>query len=739
VKIVGVILFLILFVPVVADAQVIKVKSSEGVSISDAIVYIRELTVKRHQVFITDARGAVKVTPASSPVELIISHVSYLGYADTLNGIYRDSTLLITLTPKDLQLKEVVVTSEMTTRSMEESVNAVNIINKERIESQAAVNLEEVLGQELTMRISQDPVLGAGLNINGLTGQNIKFLIDGVPVIGRLDGNIDISQLNLNNIERIEIVNGPMSALYGTDAAGGVINLITRKAVNNKYLTGINLYYENAGQYNVDGFAGYSSSKSSIMVTGGRNFFDGWSERDTGRFMDWKPKEQYFGSASYKYKGKNFVAGYQVSAFDEKISNKGTPRVSPYFAYAFDEYYKTLRLTNQADFSYMPGRDKSVSFTIARSGYRRIKNTYRKDLVSMHENLVSDTDGNDTTKMTSWMSRGSYSSYNDKSPANIQAGFDLNYENATGVRFSDEGKSIGDYAVFASVEYKASGKLLVKPAVRIAYNTNYKAPVVPSVSFKYNLSNSTQIRLSYGKGFRAPGIKELYLYFVDINHNVRGNESLLPEYSDNFYASVNKSFSIGKFGNRSELSGFYNDIRNLITLAQPDPENSLFTYINLGKFSTHGVAASHTVSWNSLSLTLGTAYTGRFNIYSDSGAFKRFIYSPDYNGRVNYHFEKADLSVSVFFKYNGKLPGYRLNSDNTITQFTNDSYRFLDATIRKGFFKKKLFVAAGVKNILNVTTVSSYSQNTAHSSSDGELDAGTGRTVFAKLQYQIGK
>jgi outer membrane receptor protein involved in Fe transport len=80
-----------------------------------------------------------------------------------------------------------------------------------------------------------------------------------------------------------------------------------------------------------------------------------------------------------------------------------------------------------------------------------------------------------------------------------------------------------------------------------------------------------------------------------------------------------------------------------------------------------------------------------------------------------------------------------LNSDNTITQFTNDSYRFLDATLRKGLLKKKLFLAAGAKNILNVTTISSYSQSTAHSGSDGELDAGTGRTFFVKVQYQFGK
>ncbi len=81
---------------------------------------------------------------------------------------------------------------------------------------------------ELNVRLQNDPNLGSFLQMQGLSGQNIKILIDGVPVVGRVSGSIDLNQLPLTEVERVEIVEGPMSVLYGTDALGGVVNLITR-------------------------------------------------------------------------------------------------------------------------------------------------------------------------------------------------------------------------------------------------------------------------------------------------------------------------------------------------------------------------------------------------------------------------------------------------------------------------------------------------------------------------------
>ncbi len=734
-----------------AFSQNIKVLDPSGNPVVQAVLVIKPLDHSTESIYLTNNSGIVEAGTILKKVQIVVSHVSFKTFADTLDVINKD--VEIKLTKKDVQLDEIVVTSEYTPRTAGESVYTVSVINKEQIENQAATDLTDVLNQQLNMRVSQDQVLGSGLTMNGLSGQNIKILVDGVPVIGRMDGNIDLSQILLNNIERIEVVNGPMATSYGTDAAGGVINLISKQATDKTYQGGLNLLYENVGQYNIDATAGSSHGKSSFILGGGRNFFDGWSASDTGRWQEWKPKEQIFGNFKYRYLGKTLVMGYQFSAFDETISNKGTPRINPYYAYAFDEYYKTRRYTNQLNASYILSRDLFANVAVAHSYYQRKKNTYRKDLVTLNENLVvgqistdslnlnpeNPLSSQDTTIMNSFMARGAISRSKENAIINYQSGFDINIETADGTRFNQSIKQTGDYALFASAEYKASAKLEVKPAIRISYNTDYKSPVVPSLLFKYSVSETMQARLSYGKGFRAPGIKERYLYFVDINHNIRGNENLLPEYSDNFYLSVNKQIRKGKISNLTEVSGFYNDVRNLITLAQPDQNSSLFTYVNLGKFSTHGIGLTNTVSCNSIALTLGASYTGRYNIYADSGNFDTYIYSPDFNASIQYSFSKINLTTSLFFKYNGKLPGYKLNDDNTISQYSNDSYRFLDVVIRKGFFKNSFYVTTGMKNILNITNINAFTQGSAHSSGSDEQAIGTGRTVFMKLQYQFGK
>lgn len=726
-------------------AQGIRVTDSSGAPVAQALVVIKPLSGDGSSTFLTGSDGSAHTGRILGKMQLLISHVSFNMHVDTLMAIDRE--IPISLVPRQVRLEEVVVTSEYTPRTSGETVHPVLVIDRNEMDNRAASTLEETLSQELNMRISQDPVLGAGMTMNGLSGQNIKFLVDGVPVTGRLDGNIDPGQLNLNQVSRIEIVNGPMAAAYGTDAAGGVVNIITRPAVDNTWQSGLNLYYESVGQYNADLFAGYNQGRSSFILSGGRNFFDGWSSPDTGRWQEWKPKEQYFGNAKYRWTGKNLVLGYQLNGFYEEISNKGTPKITPYYAYAFDEYYKTDRITNQVTAAWSMKNDFSLNTNIAHSWYRRTKNTYRKDLVSLEESMVpsgttSAGDGfalQDTTVMNAFTGRAVAGRFRPSAKLNYQAGIDLLYENASGTRFTEGIQGTGDYAVFGSTEYIPVRSLSVKPAVRVAYNTAYRAPVIPSVTVRYEPVDSLVIRASYGKGFRAPGVKERYLYFVDINHNIRGNANLQPEHSDNFFVSADYMFITGKVTNTTAVSGFYNDIDNLITLAQPDPGSSLFTYVNIGSYSTHGGTLTHTAGAGGFSATAGIAYTGRYNIYADSGDFDTYLYSPDYIFRAQYNFSRLHLTFSAYLKITGKLPGYQLNADESITQFTNDGYRFLDATLRKGLFNNTVYITAGMKNILGITSVTAASQASAHSGGANEQLVGNGRSAFVRLQWTLGK
>ena len=127
-----------------------------------------------------------------------------------------------------VELTDAVVTGERDGTSAKEALRMIRTVDEKSIAASGASQLNQLLNSQLNFRISQDPILGSGAALNGLGGEGLTVLVDGVPVRGRLNGQVDLSQLSLNNVERVEIVNGPMAVEYGTNALAGTINLITK-------------------------------------------------------------------------------------------------------------------------------------------------------------------------------------------------------------------------------------------------------------------------------------------------------------------------------------------------------------------------------------------------------------------------------------------------------------------------------------------------------------------------------
>ena len=148
------------------------------------------------------------------------------------------------------QIKEVVVTGQLTERTVENAVHKIRVITGKKLKSGLFTDLGQALQKELNINLVQDNMLGSSASLQGLSGQNVKILIDDMPVIGRLNGSIDLSQISLNNIKRVEIIEGAMSTLYGTDALAGTINIITNKEP--EFNQSFNAYYETVGKYNAD-------------------------------------------------------------------------------------------------------------------------------------------------------------------------------------------------------------------------------------------------------------------------------------------------------------------------------------------------------------------------------------------------------------------------------------------------------------------------------------------------------
>jgi outer membrane receptor for ferrienterochelin and colicins len=705
----------------------------------------------------TGANGEVEFF-TQPPYILRVKCVGYTTYTDTIRNSQKRIT--IGLHENMQQLNDVVITAQYSPTSVDNSTYKVKIIDSKRIQELAAVNLKDALSNELNFRFSQDNALSmCTMSMQGISGQNVKVLVDGVPMIGRQDGNLDLSQINLNNVERIEIVEGPMAVNYGTDALAGVVNIITKKPKKNRLESGAQLYYETNYTYNANLYLSFQKKNHGIKISGGRNYFNGWkaseafyllpekTPADTNRFKSWKPREQYFGNFDYTFSKGRLDLAYKASYFNELILSRGFP-VAPYYESAFDDHFRTNRIDNALSTNIRLKKHPSFNNLLGYNYYERKKNTYYKDLTSLEEQISPDASMQDTSRFTLWMMRGSFisskpfSEYKDSSERrnyfNYEAGYDLNYESAFGKRIEGRQQYIADLAAYASMEIQPVRNFIIRPGARYAYNSLYPAPLTPSLHLKYNTDNWI-FRSSFARGFRAPTLKELYFNFVDINHNITGNKDLKAETSNNLTAFVKWKKEKEKRNFWIENGYFYNNITNLITLGINS--GIQYTYINIGKYITYGTSLNSSFTWKALTVSGGASYTARYNQLS--GEYKdvaTFSYSPEARGSAQYGFEKIKTTVNVFYKYTGKLPGVGLDANNVPYQTFIGAYNTLDANISTRFFKKKFTVTIGSKNILNVTNVlANNSSGGVHSPGGFSTPIAMGRTYFLKLDYVFSK
>ena len=313
-------------------SQEIKILGSNDDPVVNASVVLKNDLNQRFNLFTDNLGGFIIPDDIDVSKELIVS-ISHIGYKPYVDTFYFKNNYFIFLQEIDILLEQIVVTAQIYPRMLDDAVHKINVINRSSIDLNAATTLQNVLEKEVNMRVSNDNILGGSFSMQGISGENVKILIDGVPVIGRLNGNVDISQINLNNIDRIEIVEGPLSVNYGTDALAGTVNLISDQSHEQKMM--VNTYYESVGKYNMDALYRFSFLDNVFSFSLGRNYFDGWSANDefnlfpkvtladTNRVKTWNPKEQLFLRSQHSFDYKNIVFRSFADLFFEEIQNRG--------------------------------------------------------------------------------------------------------------------------------------------------------------------------------------------------------------------------------------------------------------------------------------------------------------------------------------------------------------------------------------------------------------------------------
>lgn len=675
--------------------------------------------------------------------------IDFIGYVPLMDTLYTEVPRAFVLKhARQFDLHDVVVTGQYRPTTADRAVQRMHVIGAEQIQRMAAQNLADVLGQELNMRLSQDNVLGTSLSMRGLSGENVKILVDGVPVIGRQDGNLDLAQIDLSGIDRVEVLEGPLSVNYGTNALAGTINLITRKNTGNTSSLKAIAYAEQVGRLNLSVAAGQHFGKSDVLLTLGRNFFGGWgpdqgatydftvNPADSSRYQPWKPREQYFGRLNYRFAlNEDWSLDYKGEAMQDLITDRGMPR-APYDESAFDAEFRTERLDNAVFAKGDLGRDHRVEALLAYDIYERTRSSWIRDLTTLEARPIPGAA--DDSRFTLSNARVTWSHSPDSAKLGYELGADLNSETANGQRIGDTSSHrIGDYAAFVSAQWKPVQRLIVRPGVRYAYNTQYDAPLVPSLDMRLQLDTALTLRASYAEGFRSPSLKELYLFFVDVNHDIHGNPALRAETSNNYSLSLSYRKALEKGVLRSELAGFHDRVHNLITLAQE--RGNLYSYINVGEYRTLG--GSFSLGWESghWSLNSGVAVTGRYDTLSLASGDHAYTYAPEVNLNATRSWRKQGWSITAFAKYQGEQQNYIRLDDGELGKGRIASYVMADASVAKQLCKGRLTASLGCKNIGNITELNATIGNGgAHSGpGSGSVPLATGRTFFLRLALEL--
>jgi outer membrane receptor for ferrienterochelin and colicins len=669
--------------------------------------------------------------------------------------------LLIHLTPIALfaqdsatarVLDEVVVTGQFAPQSVKNSVYRVRVIKKEQIQMRGATDVAGVLNNELGIRFNTDYTLGeTDITIMGMSGQNVKVLLDGIPLVDRGGTKQSLSHIDINSIERIEMVEGPMSVVYGTDALAGVINIITKKnnhspfsitaKVQEESVAGMYSPFAKEGVHNEHLGVQFNKNAWGFLAYGTRNSFDGWTGNAAYRAKEWKPKDQWLTGASMQFRKQDYSLQYRLDYLNEDIHVPGA--LNPNNYRAKDQDYITDRFTHQAQFDWRVSHALRLSAAASYQDYKRKTETYIKDLIENTSTPTIDAGEWDVSTFKSIFFR-STAQWTFSPKISFQPGIEIKSDRTSGQRIEGE-PVINDYSVFLSMEIRPDAFFNIRPGIRFSKNSVYSAPpLIPSVNTKFSINENLDLRLSYARGFRAPSLRELYFYFFDASHSIRGNPDLEAEYSNSFVAATTwQPAGLKKVQFSATASAFHNHFHNRIGLALG--ANNEYTYVNIEEFKTMGATIENRMSYKNLTATLGLSYIGRYNMYYENPDFKdedlsEFTWSPELNSNIIYRFPKWKMQAGLFYKLTGASPAYQVAVDESTNQEViylakTESWHLADVTLSKNIFNH-LTIQAGIKNLFNVTRLQNTASGDSIHTGGGTVLTSYGRSYFIGLNYQ---
>ena len=495
---------------------------------------------------------------------------------------------------KCVEMEQVVVTGTRTPKLLANTPVLTKLITASDIAKADATNLRDLLQQVLPgVEFSYAMNQQVHMNFSGFGGQSMLILVDGERLAGETMDDVDFSRLCMDNVDHIEIVKGAASALYGSNAAGGVINIITKNGIR-PFALNLNarLGRHHEQRYGLSWQQG--AGRWSNLLTVNRNRSDNYDVHNGDNPVT-RVVATIYGDAAWNFKEQ---LSYRPS---EKLSLTGR---AGYF-------YRQLVRTSETperyrDFSgglrsiWKPDTHNSLDLSYAfdqydKSDYQRITRLDIRDYSNVQNSL-----------------RLLYN-HTFESDDVLSLGADYMHDYLFNTNLKDRTRRQDSFDAFAQYDWNVSRQWEAVGALRYDYFSDGRiSRLTPKVSVRYQPVRNLNFRASYGMGFRAPTLKEKYYNFDMAGiWIVEGNPALKPEVSHNFNLSADYTHRHYNF----TLAAYYNRIRDKIATGAPfykNPSDRIphLPYLNLDDYSVSGGEATAQARWpNGLTARLSYAYT----------------------------------------------------------------------------------------------------------------------------------
>ena len=494
------------------------------------------------------------------------------------------TALNISLEQQPWELDEVVVTATRSKHILKDVPVTTELITREEMRETGALTVAQALESHIGVIVNDD-LSGKGITLRGIDPSRVLILIDGHRVVGRVRGSIDLGQISLSDVEQIEIVKGSGSTLYGSDALGGVVNIITKKANNRRRLDS-SIEFGSFKTFDPEFQFEGRQNQFGLLLSGKYEKTDGFDLLEDTPHTNGLERIKRFnlnGKLSFDPQGSLHNELSLAYMHEQKIWIESEWFEPLQRTFAYDDYEWNDRYDASLSSKYMFSKKTEAEASLHASLYDHKWEKYTSSGIQDDQSITKDN----IIEISAQLNH----SFSDAAIMTTGGDFAVARLESDMIAGVKRDVSFGDS--YLQLEWIPTRSLTFLPGIRWERHKTYGDHINPSMNIKWSPIDRFALRGSAGRGFRAPSIKEIYFIF---DHSAAGyivyggGELLDPETSNNY--SLTAEFNYDRRGIH-RLTLFRNDLENLIEFDliefNPTYWRGVYRYKNIIEARTEGI------------------------------------------------------------------------------------------------------------------------------------------------------